>query len=79
MQRSKNEFVERWKRHLAGLALYGIWHESTQGPLVRAGHALSIPAEVEKLLGLLYDDLAPKEEPRIKTNGTNGNGHHRLS
>jgi hypothetical protein len=69
MNRSREDFVNRWKKHLAGLALYGAVSEARDGPMVRASKMFNIPAEVEKLLGQLYDDLAPKEALKIANGG----------
>ena len=55
--KSKEEFIKRWEAHLAGLALFGLVSESKEGTLQRAGRALDIPAEVRRLLGLMYDYL----------------------
>lgn len=67
---SKEEFVRRWRFHLAGLALFGAYSDQRDGILARAAKVWDVPAEVEKLLGLLWQDAQPKE---IKpANGTNG-------
>lgn len=65
--RTKEEFVRKWRYSLAGLALYGLTSEATGGPLKRAAHALEVAGEVERLLSLLYDDLAGE-----RAAGTNG-------
>lgn len=80
---SRDEFIRKWKCHLAGLALYGIAFEAKEGPLARAGRALEVPAEVERLLRLIYADLATAEDrpavPRAfadaRANGPAKNGH----
>lgn len=64
MSRTEDEFVTRWRRHLAGLALYGTVSELRDGPLVRASKVLDIPAEVERLLKQMYADLKPAAEPK---------------
>lgn len=56
--KSREQFIERWKRHIAGMALFGVVSEVRDGPLARAAKVLDLPAEVERLLGLMYDDLA---------------------
>ena len=60
MARTREEFIDRWRKHLAGLALYGTLSEIRDGPLARASKVLEIPAEVERLLGQMFDDLNPK-------------------
>lgn len=86
---SREDFVKRWRNHIAGLALFGVASEAKDGPLARAAKILEIPAEVERILGMMHDSLAPKEEPaalpaRPQTNGktihregvTNGSQRH---
>lgn len=57
VNRTRDDFVERWKRHIAGMALFGTVSELRDGPMVRAAKILEIPAQVEDLLGKMYDDL----------------------
>lgn len=64
MNRSRDEFVRRWRAHVAGMALFGLASEVKDGPLVRANKILDIPQEVESLLGKMYDDLVPVEVPQ---------------
>lgn len=73
---TREAFIARWRRNLAGLALFGVASDVKDSPLKRAAYALDIPAEVERLLGQLYDDLAPKELPAAAphANGTPHNG-----
>lgn len=68
---TKEQFQKKWRNHLAGLALFGMASEVKDGTLARAARALEIPAEVERILGLMYADLATEEQP---TNRLNGNG-----
>lgn len=64
---SKHEFVARFKNHIAGLALFGTISEMKDGPMKRAERIFEIPAEVERLLGQMYDYLlSAAEKP---TNG----------
>jgi hypothetical protein len=63
---TREQFIERWKRHVAGMALFGVVSELRDGPLTRAGKIMEIPAEVEKLLGQLYDSAQPQ---KAETNG----------
>ncbi len=56
--RSRDEFIERWKRHIAGMALFGIASEAKDGPLARTAKILEIPEHAEQLLGAMYDYLA---------------------
>ena len=60
--KTKQQFTDRWKKHLAGLALYGVASETHDGILTRAGKVLEIPAEVERLLGMMYDELSATDE-----------------
>lgn len=75
--KTREEFVRKWKNHLAGMALYGTVSEMREGPLVRASRALEIPAEVERLLGMMYADMVPDADDPAPTprNGLqNANG-----
>ncbi len=65
---NKDAFIARWKKHMAGLALYGVASETRDGPLARAAKVLDIPAEVESLLGKMYDDVAIVSK-KPETNG----------
>lgn len=60
---TKDEFKNRWRYRLAGIALYGAVSELKDGPLVRASKVYEIPAQVEQLLEAMYADLAPKAPP----------------
>jgi hypothetical protein len=74
---TREEFVRRWRTHLAGLALYGVASEMKDGLLVRAGRVLEIPAEVERLLGLMYDGLLPQRKeatPPVTVTGAHNGG-----
>ena len=39
--RTKEDFIKRWRNHLAGMALYGVASETRDGPLVRASKVLN--------------------------------------
>lgn len=73
--RTRDEFVRRWRLHIAGLALYGRYSEERDGLATRTARVLEIPAEVEKLLGMLWDDMTRGDEtpvsgtPRPTVNG----------
>jgi hypothetical protein len=74
---SRDEFIRRWRTHLAGLALYGVASEMKDGLLVRAGRVLEIPAEVERLLGLMYDGVLPQRKeatPPVTVSGAQNGG-----
>lgn len=59
--RTKEEFLAKWRPYLAGLSLYGLVAElstpSDRKTLAQANRSLEIPAQVERLLNLMYDDL----------------------
>lgn len=63
--KSKDEFVNRWKCHVAGLALFGVASEIKDGPLARASKIMDIPSQVEKLLAQMYADLTEEAKPRL--------------
>ena len=52
---TQEEFVKRWRYHVAGMALYGTCPEAT-GPAGRAFRAFEIPAAVEKMLANMWQD-----------------------
>lgn len=64
--RTKEEFIRRWRNHLAGMALFGAVSDLRDGQMTRAAKILDIPGEVEKLLGQLWDDLNPKKPEGTK-------------
>ena len=66
MSRTKEEFVKRWQYHVLGMVMFGVSSEKNDGPTVRASKVFELPAEVQKLLGQLYDDL---QSPKPETNG----------
>lgn len=68
--KSRQEFQQKWKNYVAGMALFGTVSEIRDGPLVRATKVMDIPAEVERLLGLMYDDVARDE--KIEPSRRNG-------
>lgn len=63
MKRTRAEFVARWKYHLTGFALYGHATGKIENILERATRVHDLPAEVEKMLGQLWDDLKPEDKP----------------
>lgn len=71
--KTKQEFIERWKKHVAGMAMFGMASERNDGPLLRASKLFELPAEVEKLLGQMYDDVTavPKEIKPVVNGSTN--------
>lgn len=74
MNRSRKDYIERWRRVLAGIALYGTTSEIKDGPLARASKILDIPDEVERFLGQQWDeDEALKQPPPARPEP--GNGH----
>ncbi len=68
--KSRDEFVRKWRCHLAGMALFGVASEARDGPMLRASKVLDIPGNVEALLARMYDDLT--EVPAT-------NGHSRIN
>lgn len=65
--RSREEWMKRWRLHVAGLALFGRYSEEKDGLATRTAKILDIPSEVMKLLEKMYDDLTADETP---INGT---------
>ena len=68
---TRDEFIKRWRTHLAGLAIFGFASDSKDGPMVRATKILDIPADVERLAGKMFDDAQPDKphEPKPANNG----------
>jgi hypothetical protein len=61
--KTREQFVDRWKKHLAGMALFGVASETNDGALAMAGKILEIPGEVEQLLALMYDFVTQSPDP----------------
>lgn len=74
--RNKDDFVARWKFRLAGLALYGACGERNDGPMRKIERVYEIPAEVEKLLSSMYQDLIGDDTPINGTPRPVVNGNH---
>lgn len=55
---TKEEFRDRFRLQMAGIALYGLVTEMNGGVIAKTTHALAIPEMVEKVLGVMYDYLA---------------------
>lgn len=72
MNRTREEFLKRWGKYLVGMAMYGTCSDRKDGPLVRAAKLMEIPAEVEDLLGKMYDDLARDLKPLPMPNQRKG-------
>jgi len=62
----KNKWVEKWKFHVAGLALYGAFSDENDGPLVKAQKSWDIAKRVEDLLARMWADANPvQENPKV--------------
>ena len=55
--KTREAFIEQWKCHIAGMALYGSISDKNDGPYTRASKVFDITAEVEKLLAAMYDSI----------------------
>ncbi len=58
---SKEAFIEKWRNHIAGLALYGTISDLRDSPMTRATRHMQIPALVEKTLGQMYESIQRAE------------------
>lgn len=68
-QMTYEQFVERWKYELAGVALYGQYMHSGIVPMADATkHAMSIPKLTADLLKRIYSDLVPVAKPEPPVN-----------
>lgn len=65
--KTRQQFIDLWKRHVAGMALFGVASEIQDGPIVRASKILEIPGEVERLLGRMFDDLTAEPAKPIES------------
>lgn len=57
---TREQFISRWRHRIAGGFLYGYDAATRLGPREQAERVWTIPAEVERLLGQIFDDLQPK-------------------
>ncbi len=55
----KNKWIEKWKYHLAGMALYGAFMDENDGPLAKAAKSWDIGKRVEDLLARMWADANP--------------------
>ena len=55
----KNKWIEKWKFHIAGLALYGAFMDENDGPLAKAQKSWDIGKRVEELLARMWADANP--------------------
>lgn len=60
---TREEFVNRWKYHVTGMALCGHVNDTNGGPLKRASDAFELPSKVVDMLGKMFDDATQKELP----------------
>lgn len=72
------QFVEKWKYELAGIALYGQMMNYSEVPISeRTRHAMNVPKLVGEILRRMHADLCPaKADPAVVANriapATNG-------
>lgn len=66
---TKEQFIARWMQRMAGYMLYGYVSEEKHGPVERTAFVLKIPAEAERLLGLMFDDLTRAAPPNGQPQG----------
>lgn len=59
---TREQFIKRWEREMAGWGMFGCVSELRDGPMARATKVFDIPDEARKLLGRLYDDLFPAKK-----------------
>jgi len=65
---TKDEFRKRWRTKLAAMALFGVVSDTRDNVLHRAAHALDIPANVDSMLDMMYEDMnppVPKPPPSV--------------
>lgn len=60
MQRSRQEFIDRYKYRLAALILFMQAEDvKGEGAVTRASRIYDMPATIEQLLGAMYDENVP--------------------
>lgn len=64
---SKEQFIEAWKVHIAGLALFGSSSDRDEGPFTRASKVWEIPKNSENMLSQMYDSIGIKPVPKLTT------------
>jgi hypothetical protein len=72
---SKEEFIREWKFYWVGVALCGTVDDRVEGPLAKGMRANTLPAEIEKKLGLMYDSITEGGKMngmRFRTKPANG-------
>jgi len=75
MRMTREEFIEMWRDRVAGIALRGVVLDSDErpvGPRMAGNYAMKIPEKTEKLLGLMFDSLKPREEAMRADAATGG-------
>ena len=76
------EFVDKWRYELAGIALYGQTMNYGEVPMSeRTRHAMGVPKLVEQILRRMHADLCPMPVPEPKPApvarpANNGTGAH---
>jgi hypothetical protein len=55
--KTREQFIAKFRTHVAAMALFGVVSEAKDGLLARAGKVLEIPAETDKLLIAMYQYL----------------------
>lgn len=63
---TRTEFILKWRRVMAAEMLFGTHAALREGPLTQASRALDIPAEADRLLGMMFDDIIPPPPPKPK-------------
>lgn len=60
MGRTKDDWIERWRCHVTGMALFGIVSEQRDSTMKRTIFIQDIPEKVIEMLGKMYEDLVEK-------------------
>ena len=69
---TREAFIQRWRDHLAGMALRGLVHDRDPRPIgehTAGAYALKIPERVDSLLERLWLDAQPQPSDKPPANG----------
>lgn len=63
---NRDEFIKRWRFHLAGGFVYGYAAETQLGPVQQAKYQQEITKHIDELLGHMFDSLH-QQKPKTGT------------
>lgn len=63
---TRDDFIKRWKFHLAGGFVYGYHADAHMGPAAKAQYQHEITKHVDELLGHMFDSIY-QQKPKTGT------------